>query len=67
MKWVWRILIGILVAVIVAYCGLLGYIYLNQRTLRFTWTSPVAFIPQKPETILMGSQYVLRSDVMYRA
>ena len=35
MKWVWRILIGILVVVIVAYGGLLGYISLNQRSLQY--------------------------------
>lgn len=35
MKWVWRILIGILVVIIVGYCALLGYIYLNQRSLQY--------------------------------
>jgi photosystem II stability/assembly factor-like uncharacterized protein len=35
---------------------------INQRTLRFTWTSPIVFVPQKPHAILMGAQYILRSD-----
>ena len=35
MKSVWRILIGILVVVVVGYCGLLGYIYANQRSLQY--------------------------------
>ena len=35
---------------------------INQRQLRFTWTSPVVFLPQNPHAILMGAQFVLRSD-----
>lgn len=35
MKWVWRILIGILVVVVVGYCGVLVYIYANQRSLQY--------------------------------
>ncbi|MGH9524419.1 MAG: WD40/YVTN/BNR-like repeat-containing protein, partial [Terriglobales bacterium] len=35
---------------------------INQLPLRFTWTSPVVFLPQKPHAILMGAQFVLRSD-----
>lgn len=35
---------------------------INRRTLRFTWTSPVVFLPQAPHALLMGAQFVLRSD-----
>jgi photosystem II stability/assembly factor-like uncharacterized protein len=34
---------------------------INQRQLRFTWTSPLAFSPHNPKVIYFGSQYVLRS------
>lgn len=35
MKWVWRILAGIVVVVVLGYAGLLGYIYANQRSLQY--------------------------------
>jgi photosystem II stability/assembly factor-like uncharacterized protein len=33
-----------------------------EQKLRFTWTSPLAFSPQNPNTIYFGSQYVLKTD-----
>ena len=35
MKWVWRSIVGIVVVVVLAYAGLLGYIYVSQRTLQY--------------------------------
>ena len=35
MKWVWRVLIGIVVVVLVGYSAVLGYIYANQRSLQY--------------------------------
>jgi len=35
---------------------------INQRKLRFTWTSPIVFSPQDPHTLYMGAQYVLKTS-----
>ncbi|MEO8758236.1 MAG: alpha/beta hydrolase [Devosia sp.] len=35
MKWIWRILGGIVLVVVLAYAGLLAYISINQRTLQY--------------------------------
>ncbi len=35
---------------------------INQKNLRFTWTSPIVFSPHDPKTIYMGAQYVLRTQ-----
>lgn len=35
MKWFWRILAGIVVVLLLAYGGVLGWIYLNQRSLQY--------------------------------
>jgi photosystem II stability/assembly factor-like uncharacterized protein len=34
---------------------------MEQRKLRFPWTSPLAFSPQNPHVLYYGSQYLLRS------
>ncbi|MBV8817995.1 MAG: hypothetical protein JO022_06535, partial [Acidobacteriaceae bacterium] len=34
---------------------------INQRKLRFTWTSPLVFSPQNPKALYFGSQYVMRT------
>jgi len=35
MKWLWRILAGIVVVLVLAYGGVLGWIYVNQRSLQY--------------------------------
>jgi photosystem II stability/assembly factor-like uncharacterized protein len=32
-----------------------------ERTLRFTWTSPIVFSPRDPKALYFGSQYVLKT------
>src|SRR5882724_2551604 len=35
MKWLWRILSGIVVVAVLGYAALLGYVFANQRTLQY--------------------------------
>jgi fermentation-respiration switch protein FrsA (DUF1100 family) len=35
MKWLWRILTGIVVVAVLGYAGVLGYVYANQRALQY--------------------------------
>jgi photosystem II stability/assembly factor-like uncharacterized protein len=34
---------------------------INEKELRFTWTSPLVFAPQDPHTLYFGSQYLLKT------
>jgi fermentation-respiration switch protein FrsA (DUF1100 family) len=34
-KWFWRALAGVIVVVVLGYCGLTGWIYMNQRNLQY--------------------------------
>ena len=41
MKWLGRILIGIVAVVVLAYAGVLGYVYANQRSLQYEAGGPM--------------------------
>ena len=35
MKWLWRVLIGIVVVAVLGYAAVLGWVYVNQRSLQY--------------------------------
>ena len=35
MKILWRIVIGVLVVAVLGYCGIVAYVYINQRSLQY--------------------------------
>ena len=55
MKWLWRILGGIVVVLVLGYAGLLGWIYFNQRALQY---DPAGKMFRLDETKLQHAELV---------
>jgi fermentation-respiration switch protein FrsA (DUF1100 family) len=55
MKWLWRIAAGIVVVLVLAYVGVLGWIYTNQRALQYDPAGPLLTLT---ETTLTRAELV---------